>query len=485
MNNVLEQPRFTCALGGQQTVLAIPGAQPIVHGGPGCAMKISGFLADNAGRQGEGCGGGSAISCTNTYEQEVVFGGEKKLKTTIEGAFKVIKSDLFVVLSACTADIIGDDTINIVKEYAEEGYPVVGVETAGFKGTSYFGHELVTNAIIEQFVGDAGTKPRNGLVNVFSVVPFQDPYWRGDLENLKSLLRSIGLEVNILFGYGSRGVSEWKDIPNAQFNLLVSPWVGLSTVKLLEQKYGTPFLHYPVLPVGAQETSRFLREVGAFAKIAASTVEAVIETEERRFYRYLAGIVDFLGSYRNNLPSELYVVADSIYASGASVFMTNEMGFIPKGAYIIDDTSSGSQEFVKEALLSRNDEFKGLINFETDGGLIQRNIREKLKGSRKALFLGSGWEKFLAQDTGNSYSFLSLPLPETVILGKSFTGYTGGLNLVEEIYSDLFKTKAHFSSTTASTGYLTGNKTGGDIKEPPCSLTKSVLATEAANNQIS
>jgi nitrogenase molybdenum-iron protein beta chain len=463
MDNVIEQPRFTCALGGQQTVLAIPGAQPIVHGGPGCSMKVSGFLAGDAGRQGEGSGGGSAVSCTNTYEQEVVFGGEKKLKSTIEGAFKVIKSDLFVVLSACTADIIGDDTVNIAKDYAEGGYPVVGVETAGFKGTSYFGHETVVNAIIEQFVGDVEANPRKGLVNVFSVVPFQDPYWRGDLENLKILLQSIGLEVNILFGYGSRGVSEWKDIPNAQFNLLVSPWVGLSTVKLLKQKYGTPFLHYPVFPFGAWETSRFLREVGDFAKIDASKINAVVETEERRFYRYLTGITDFLTNYRNNMPSELYVVADSAYASGASVFLTNEMGFIPKGVYIIDDASPGNQGFIQDAMLSRNNELEGLINFETDGGLIQRDIREKLSGSRKALFLGSGWEKFLAQGTGNSYSFLSLPLPETVILGKSFAGYTGGLNLVEEIYSDLFKTKAHFSPTTASAGSPAGQS--GPIPE--------------------
>ncbi|MDR0721381.1 MAG: hydrogenase [Treponema sp.] len=448
MSRVIEQPRFTCALGGQQTVLAIPGARPIVHAGPGCSMKIMEFSSMNAGRQGEGCGGGTNISCTNTYEQEVVFGGEKKLRATIEGAFKVLKGDLFVVLSGCTADIVGDDTINITKEYAEQGWPIVGVETAGFKGTSYYGHETVVNGIIEQFVGDTRGKPRKRLVNVFSVVPFQNPYWRGDLENLKSLLRSIGLEANILFGYGSKGVSEWKDIPNAQFNLLVSPWVGLSTVKLLDQKYGTPYLHYPVLPFGAQETSRFLREVGSYAGIPKERIDEVIETEEKRFYRYLSSIVDFLSEYRSNLPWELYTVADSAYAAGASVFLTNELGFIPKGVYIVDDTAQNFQEAVAASIVSRNSDFEGLVQFETDGGLIQQDIRNKLEGSHKALFLGSGWEKFLAQSTGNSCSFLSLPLPETVILGKSFIGYSGGINLAEEIYSDIFKTKAHFSRQT-------------------------------------
>jgi nitrogenase molybdenum-iron protein beta chain len=359
---------------------------------------------------------------------------------------------------------VGDDTINIAKEYAEAGYPIVGTETAGFKGTNYYGHETVVNAIIEQFVGGAEPRPRDGLVNVFSIVPFQDPYWRGDLENLKRLLQSIGLEVNILFGYGSKGVSEWKDIPNAQFNLLVSPWVGLQTVKLLEQKYGTPFFHYPVLPFGAQETSNFLREVGAYAKVSGERIEAVIETEEKRFYRYLSGLIDFLAQYRNNLPSELYTVADSAYAVGASTFLANELGFIPQGVYITDDVAAGLQDAVKKLIVSRNADFEGLVRFETDGGLIQADIKNRLKGSRRALFLGSGWEKFLAQSTGNSYSFLSLPLPETVILGKSFVGYSGGLALVEGIYSDLFKTKAHFSPQTVSAEVAAGAR-GGDKTE--------------------
>jgi nitrogenase molybdenum-iron protein beta chain len=450
MSSVIEQPRFSCALAAQQTVLAIPRALPIVHAGPGCSAKILQFSASGAGRQGEGYGGGVHISCTNSYEQEIVFGGEKKLRSTIEGALKVLKADLFVVLTGCTADIVGDDSFSVAREFAEAGKPVVAVETAGFKGTSYYGHEAVVNAIIEQYTGDVEPKPRKGRVNVFSVVPFQDPFWRADLEILKSLLESIGLEAAVLFGYDSEGVSEWRDIPNAEFNLLVSPWVGLGTVKLLEQKYGTPFLHYPVLPVGAEETGRFLREVGNYAGIPSGIVEKVIQKEESRFYKYFTTLIDFLGEYRNNLPTELYTAADSAYALGTSSFLSNELGFIPKGMYIIDDAPKQYQAGIQEAVLSREESFKDRIYFETDGGIIQEDMRRKLGSSRKALFLGSGWEKFLAIKTNNAYTFLSLPLPETVILNKSYLGYRGGLTLTEEIFSDLFKTKVHFSTNTVS-----------------------------------
>jgi nitrogenase molybdenum-iron protein beta chain len=457
MSFVIEQPRFSCALAAQQTVLAIPRALPIVHAGPGCASKISLFAAGQSGNQGEGYGGGLNISCTNSYEQEVVFGGEKKLRATIEGALRVLKGDLFVVLTGCTADIVGDDSVNIAKEFAEQGEPLVGVETAGFKGNSYYGHEIAVNAIIEQFVGDVKPNPRKGLVNVFSVVPYQDPFWRGDLENLKALLESIGLEVNILFGHESRGVSEWKDIPNAQFNLLLSPWVGLGTVKLLEKKYGTPYFHYPVLPIGAQESNAFLREVASFAGIRKETAEAVIRREESRFYQYLIGLLDFVGEFRSNLPSELYVVADSAYSSAISGFLVREIGFIPKGIYITDDPPTDLQPGIIEAAASRIETFKDLSLFEVDGGLIQANIKERLGNSKKALFMGSTWEKFLAQKTGNLYSYISLPLPETVILNKSFLGYRGGLQLVEEIYSDSFKTRTSLTRNINFTELDEGN----------------------------
>ncbi|WP_010256265.1 nitrogenase component 1 [Treponema primitia] len=448
MSFVIEQPRFTCALAAQQTVLAIPRALPIIHAGPGCAAKVSQFAS--AGQQGEGYGGGLQIACTNSYEQEVVFGGEKKLRATIDGALRVLKGDLFVVLTGCTADIVGDDTINITKEFAEQGKPIVGVETAGFKGNSYYGHEAAVNAIIEQFVGEAEPKLRKGLVNVFSVVPYQDPFWRGDLEALKTLLESIGLEVNILFGYDSGGAAEWQDIPNAQFNLLVSPWVGLSTVKLLEEKYGTPFLHYPVLPVGALETNAFLRAVGTYAGIPTDTVERVIQKEEERYYQYLVSLLDFLGDYRTNLPSELYTVADSAYGLSFSSFLVNEAGFVLKGLYITDDAPQAYAALINEIAKSRDESFKDRTFFEVDGGLIQRDIKKKLGNSRKALFLGSSWEKLLARETNNLYTFVSAPISDAVIINKSFLGYRGGLQLIEEIYTDNFKTKQSVSRNTNS-----------------------------------
>lgn len=442
MSSLVEQAKFTCALGAMQTVLAIPKGIPIIHAGPGCAARQFSFASASAGYQGEGYAGGGQISCTNSTQSEVIFGGEKKLRATVEGTLQVIDGDLYVIQSGCTAGIIGDDVEQVAGEFADQGYPVIGVDTSGFKGNNYLGHESVVNAIIQQYVmfETVKAKVQRGLVNVFSVVPFQDAYWRGDLEEIKRILIGIGLEVNIFYGSGSSGMEEWRNIPNAQFNLVLSPWVGISTAKLLQSQYKTPYLHYPVFPVGLKETSRFLRNVGKFAELPTVQVEDFIQKEEKRYKEYFVSFGDLVSDFGCYLPYHLYTIADSIYGIGTSKFLVEELGFTPKKYYDIDVPGGKNEEEIKKILENIDKRFEGNISFTYDNRVIQDEIREELqKEKTRAVILGSSWDKKLAQEHFESILVrISLPITDKVITKKSYAGYNGGLTLIEDLYSGLF-----------------------------------------------
>ena len=447
MSNTISQPRYTCALGAQQTVLAIPGGVPIVHAGPGCSMKTFSFLAAGSGQQGEGYAGGNQVSCTNASETEVVFGGEKKLRQLVESTFKVLNGDLFVILSGCTAGIIGDDVVAIAKEFRDQGFPIAGVDTPGFRGSNYYGHEAVIKSIIQQFIGDREPDVQKGLVNVFADVPFQNPYWRGDLEEIKTLLEAIGLKVNILFGVSSDGVSEWKSIPDAEFNLLISPWVGLDTVELLKEKYGTPYLQYPVLPIGAVETGKFLRKVGQFAGLDELEIQRVIKKEEKRYYQYFEGIVDFLAEFQTNLPYKLYTTGDSLYALAYTKYLEQELGFIPERVYITDDPAPDKEEILKKIIEKKLPEYKDVfvINKDNEQNLI--DLKNRVRVENRALILGSDWERDVAKETGNLFKYISVPIGQDLIIQNTHVGYRGGLNLLEDIYHNLFSGNQVNSST--------------------------------------
>ena len=221
----------------------------------------------------------------------------------------------------------------MVREFQDAGRAIVHVETAGFKSSNYVSHSQVVNAIVDQYVArlvPGRTRTQARLVNVFASLPYQDPFWKGNLRELKRILEGIGLQVNILFGPDSGGVEEWRRIPEAAFNLLVSAWPGLEIVQHLEARFGQPFHHFPHFPIGSNETSRFLRGVAAFAGLEQGPVEALHRPGERTFYEEIDSLATFLLEFRYGLPGYVHIIHDASYVLGISKFLLHEVGIVPR-----------------------------------------------------------------------------------------------------------------------------------------------------------
>ncbi|KNF08654.1 nitrogenase molybdenum-iron protein beta subunit NifK [Gottschalkia purinilytica] len=437
MSEIIEYPRQFCTLAAQQTIVAIDRAIPILHAGPGCSSKIFGGASFSSGYQGSGYVGGSAIPCTNTTERDVVFGGEERLREVIDGALKVMDGDFFVVLTGCTSDIVGDDVAQVVSEFTNRDVPIAYAETGGFKGNSYNGHELVLESIINQTIEDAGERIE-GLVNIWSVVPYQDPFWDGNLQAIKRLLEGIGLKANILFGEKSGGFKSWKQIPSAQFNLVISPWVGVKIAELLESKFGTPWLQYPSIPIGAVETSKFLKAVGRFANIDEKIVDEYIKEQESSYYYYLEKAADFLLEFRYGLPGRFFNIADSFYTIGISKFLANDLSLLPGHQFITDEAPNEYRSLIEEQLLKLAPGVSTEVSFIADGGKIHEKLRQY--GNRYSpLIIGGTWDSDLAKELDGYHLSISLPITDRLILNRHYVGYDGGLRLTEDIYSSILQ----------------------------------------------
>lgn len=429
MPRILDQARYKCGLGGMQTVHAITKALPILHSGPGCADKLEG--AGSSGTSGHFAP--RIFPCTNISESEVVFGGEGKLRETIENALRVIEADLYVVLSGCSAEIIGDDIEAVVSEFKDGDKPVIFASTAGFRGNNYLGYEWVLEAIFKQYLKEnAHYGVERGLVNIFASLPIHDPFWHGNFEVLSGLLKELGLKPNIIFGYAN-GIENIRKLPKAQFNLLVSPWLGLGSVRLLEELFETPYLHYPNLPIGAYETSKFLRAVGEFAGLDPKKVEAIIEEKERKYYYYIERYADTFLENRA-MSKRFVIVSDAQYTLGLTKFLVNDVGLFPVKQYITDDTPEKYREGIEGGFRELNYGIQAEVSFETDGYQIQ----EEIKGTDYhgyPLIIGSSWEKKIARETEAHFLSISWPLNERLVINSSYVGYEGGLKFLEDIYS--------------------------------------------------
>jgi nitrogenase molybdenum-iron protein beta chain len=372
MSKHIEQQRYMCAIGAMQTVVAIPRAIPILHSGPGCGTMTSGFF-----ERSRGYSGGSTAPCTNFTEADVVFGGEKKLATVIANSYRILKSDLQVVLPGCTSAIVGDDISRVVKEFVDEGKPIVFADVPGFKYSNYEAHSEIVKAIPRQYV-DRFDPVHSGkgknLVNLFASIPYQDQFWKGNLEELKRVIEGIGLEANVLFGPLSRGVEEWQEIPQAAFNILVSPWFGLPIVQYLQEKYDQPFFQFPYLPIGGNETTRFLRALAVFsetqdAELAQNRVDAFIQHEERAFYEEIDNLATFLLEFRYGLPSYMHIIHDASYVLGMTAFLLNETGIVPKELFIADNTPEAFHEKIRQTAARFSAKRTISLDFRSDAGL--------------------------------------------------------------------------------------------------------------------
>jgi len=431
---VIEQVRYSCALAALHSVLAIDRAVPILHAGPGCGQRLTVAMSSTNGYQGTGYAGGHAMPCTNSTEKEVVFGGEKKLRDLITHSLEVMDADLYVVLTGCTADIVGDDSAEVARQFQKKGKPVVCAQTGGFSGNNFVGHELILGAIIDQYLQPSEeTVP--GLVNVFSVIPYYDAFWTGNLDAIRKLLEAIGLKANIIFGPGG-GVDALNKVPKAQFNLLLSPWVGLTNVKQLEEKFGTPYLHYPVLPIGPTETSKFLRTVGEYAGLPAEQVENAITELEKPYDYYIERSADYLLQARVGLPSRFITISDSFYTLGISKFLVNDLGFLPGTQYIIDNIPARFQDGITEEFKNLSPTISAPVVFTNDSGTIREDIR-KTKFRGKPLVIGSAWDQVIAKELGGYHLSVSYPVADRFVLNSSYIGYDGALRLAEDIFSIL------------------------------------------------
>ena len=164
-STAISDVRYGCAVGATNTVVAIKGAVPIANCSPGCQLKTTAMLTFENGFQGSVAAGGGNMPSANSTENDIVFGGIKTLDQLIKSTIKIYDGDLFVVLTGCTGELIGDNVPDLVSKYQKAGYPIVYANTAGFKGNNLFGHEEVVDAIIDQYVGEYKGRKKKGLVN--------------------------------------------------------------------------------------------------------------------------------------------------------------------------------------------------------------------------------------------------------------------------------------------------------------------------------
>ncbi|MDR2615705.1 MAG: hypothetical protein LBC28_03905 [Oscillospiraceae bacterium] len=436
----IERAKFSCALGGALTTIAgLPRTVPIVHAAGGCAASLSGAYNMAAGYRGLGYCGGGMIPTSNIAENNVVFGGEDRLAEQIENTLIAMDGDLYIVVTGCQVEIIGDDAVGIARRFSDSN--VIGVSSPGFLGNTLTGYDAVMTAVVENVIAPSHIKDTRA-VNIFGVVPGHDVFYRGNLDELVRLLGLIGVKAHTFFGTGE-SVEKIRGYGSASLSVVLAPKTGVKPAERLREKNGTPWIQSEI-PIGPSGSADFLRQIGGELGVDPGLVEDVIRAETEYFYSYLERIVDIYSDI--DFQRYAIVAADSYYAHAYTRFLANDFGWIPHLTAINDIEDSEEQEAYEKRFEDITSETRPTVVFEHNAGQLLRHVRDSWARNRNekyydalspAFVIGTGIERPMAEKLGAGFLSAAFPVSNRVVLNKAVAGWRGALTFVEDLITNL------------------------------------------------
>ncbi|NTW83114.1 MAG: nitrogenase molybdenum-iron protein alpha chain [Chlorobiaceae bacterium] len=213
---------------------------------------------------------------TDMQEENVVFGGEKKLKVAIQEAYDLFHPKAIAIFSTCPVGLIGDDVHAAAKEMKEKlgDCNVFGFSCEGYRGVSQSaGHHIANNGVFKHMVGRNST-PAEGK---FKINLLGEYNIGGDAFEIERIFEKCGLTLVASFS-GNSTVGQIENAHMADLNVILCHRSINYMGDMMETKFGIPWMK--VNFVGAESSAKSLRKIAEYfddADLRARIEEVIAE----------------------------------------------------------------------------------------------------------------------------------------------------------------------------------------------------------------
>ena len=210
---------------------------------------------------------------TDMMEEQIIFGGEKKLAQAIREAYEIFHPKAISIYSTCPVGLIGDDVHSVARDMKEElGINVFAFSCEGYKGVSQSaGHHIANNGVFKHMIGlnDEGDKAE------FNINLLGEYNIGGDAWAIDDVLRKCGIHVTATLS-GDVTYDQVCKAHTVDLNTVMCHRSINYMAEMMEKKFGIPWIK--VNFVGAEATAKSLRKIAAFFqdKKLTDRVEEVI-----------------------------------------------------------------------------------------------------------------------------------------------------------------------------------------------------------------
>jgi len=427
----IERGRYGCNLHGAiQTITQIQGVVPILHTTPGCGLQHD--IAKKVGSAFAAYVQGYEIPSSNVYEKQIIFGGTSRLREQIKNTVKVMKGDLYVTLSGCESEMVGDDSISMTQEIVDQGEKAINYRAPGFKGDQYIGYEGIVSTLIDKLPSvyenvEEESSDNRIKVNILGIIPVQDIYWQGNLDEIQRVLQSLGIKVNKLLGY-KQSIDNWRRMNTANLNVVVSKW-GIEAAKKLKKLYHTPYIVVDNLGMGPDAMELLVDQVAKEIPIQVDIARDFFREEKQRFRYALKQIAEYYYDY--DFQKSVVIVGDESTTIRYADFLTRYLGMEILAIIITD--------FVGEETKQEPSEYLRSLAYDIYYKKDTREVSQIIEEANPELVLGSSLEEEIARSLGAYHYTISYPAYNKVIISSCNVGYEGGIGLIENLSSVLLQ----------------------------------------------
>ena len=243
-----------CVFCGSRVVLyPVCDALHIIHGPIGCAA----YTWDIRGSVSSGPELHRMSFSTDLQENDVIYGGEKKLYKALCELIDQYHPKAAFIYSTCIAGLIGDDLNAVARRVeVEKGITVIPVQSEGFKGTKKDGYYAACEALF-QLVGTQD----DDSIGPHSINILGDFNIAGETWLIRDYYEKIGVEV-VATVTGDGRVDDIRRCHGAKLNVVQCSGSMLTLAKMMEEEYGIPYIR--VSYFGIEDMSKSLYCVAKF-----------------------------------------------------------------------------------------------------------------------------------------------------------------------------------------------------------------------------
>ena len=403
----------------------IEGCMPLFHGSQGCATYMRLYLAHHFREPVD-------IASSALSEKGTVYGGSANLKTGLKNLITGYSPRAIGVATTCLAETIGDDIVQIIKEFCveeEPNIPIIPVSTPSYSASHEEGYARALQALVQSLARKTEPGKRTNLI-LGSVVSPADVRYLKDmladwgfadefilLPDISETLDAPRVENPPRIAEGGTPLEDVVDIANSRQTLtLGGRFLSTSAGEFLEREFKVPHTALP-LPIGQKDTDLF---VSMLEELIGIDLPRKYEAQRGRLLDTLADVHKYLAGVR------VAVYGDSDIALGLTRFLC-EAGAIPA----IVATGSSSSRFEEEVRAASED---ARILLGADFSQIQ----EEIKKGRIDLMLGTSNGRQISIKERIPLVRVGLPNHDRVGATRQLlVGYEGAARLADAITNAL------------------------------------------------